>query len=107
MLVALGAFLGRLIGESNDTRLLFIRLIQLQVFHSFDLPRRRLGYSIVIGLICWALPLESDVSLCTSVTAIFSDRLPVLVLDYRSRLGLSKSGIEADLLLLLLFLPNV
>lgn len=53
MLVALGAFLGRLLGKLNDTRLGLAELvIQLQVLHSFDMPRRKdLGYSIVIGLI--------------------------------------------------------
>jgi TgpA N-terminal domain len=53
MLAALGAFFGRLFGELNDTRLALAELlIQLQVFHSFDMPRRKdLGYSIVIGLI--------------------------------------------------------
>ena len=53
MLVAMAAFFGRLVGELNDTRLVLSELlIQLQVLHSFDIPRRRdLGYSIVIGLI--------------------------------------------------------
>lgn len=53
MLIALGAFFGRLFGELNDTRLALAELlIQLQVLHSFDVPRRKdLGYSIVIGLI--------------------------------------------------------
>lgn len=53
MLIALAAFFGRLFGEMNDTRLALARLlIELQVLHSFDLPRRKdLGYSMVIGLI--------------------------------------------------------
>ncbi|HAT15879.1 MAG TPA: transglutaminase, partial [Microcoleaceae bacterium UBA11344] len=53
MLVALFAFFNRLVGELNDTRLVLAQLlIQLQVLHSFDLPRRKdLGYSMVIGLI--------------------------------------------------------
>ena len=39
--------------ELNDTRLVLAELlIQLQVLHSFDLPRRKdLGYSMVIGMI--------------------------------------------------------
>jgi len=41
MLVALGAFLGRLIGELNDTRLLLSELNSTSSFHSFDLPRRK------------------------------------------------------------------
>ncbi|MEL6385245.1 MAG: transglutaminase, partial [Cyanobacteria bacterium J06626_18] len=53
MLMALGIFLARIVGEGGDTRILLAELlIQLQVLHSFDMPRRKdLGYSIVIGLI--------------------------------------------------------
>ncbi|MFM6133516.1 MAG: transglutaminase, partial [Sphaerospermopsis kisseleviana] len=53
MLIALGAFFGRFIGQLNDTRLNLAQLlIELQVLHSYDTPRRKdLGYSIVIGLI--------------------------------------------------------
>jgi hypothetical protein len=53
MLVALGTFLSRMVGEPGDTRILLAELlIHLQVLHSFDLPRRKdLGYSMVIGLI--------------------------------------------------------
>ena len=52
MLIALGAFFGQMVGQLNDTRLALAQLlIQLQVLHSFDMPRRKdLGYSIVIGL---------------------------------------------------------
>ena len=95
MLVALGAFLGRLLGESNDTRLLLSELlIQLQVFHSFDLPRRKdLGYSIVIGLILLgvAATLSQTLAFAPVLLLFLAIALPVLVLDYRSRLGLSKS----------------
>lgn len=113
MLVALGAFLGRLLGELNDTRLLLSELlIQLQVFHSFDLPRRKdLGYSIVIGLILLgvAATLSQTLAFAPVLLLFLAIALPVLVLDYRSRLGLSKSESKtADLLLTpLLFLPDV
>ncbi len=77
-------------------------LIQLQVFHSFDMPRRKdLGYSIVIGLILLgvAATLKANFSICPSAAILFSDchaqalrcfaiALPTLVLEYRSRLGL-------------------
>ena len=46
MLVAMAAFFGKLLGQLNDTRLVLAEfLIQIQVFHSFDVPRRKdLGY---------------------------------------------------------------
>jgi hypothetical protein len=51
MLIVLAAFFNNLLGSLNDTRLVLAELlIQLQVLHSFDLPRRKnLGYSMVIG----------------------------------------------------------
>ncbi|PSP19672.1 MAG: transglutaminase, partial [Cyanobacteria bacterium QS_8_64_29] len=53
MVLALAAFFGQLLGSLNDMRLVLARLlVQLQVLHSFDLPRRQdLGYSMAIGLI--------------------------------------------------------
>jgi transglutaminase-like putative cysteine protease len=95
MLVALGAFLGRLVGELNDTRLILAELlIQLQVLHSFDLPRRKdLGYSMVIGLILLGVAgtLSQTLAFAPVLLLFLAIALPVLVLDYRSRLGLSKS----------------
>jgi transglutaminase-like putative cysteine protease len=92
MLVALGAFFGRLVGELNDTRLnLAELLIQLQVLHSFDTPRRKdLGYSIVIGLILLGVAATlSETMMFAPVLLLFlAISLPTLVLDYRSRLGL-------------------
>ena len=93
MLMALGLFFTRLWGERNDTRLaLATLLIHLQVFHSFDLPRRRdLGYSVVIGLILLgvAATLSQTLSFAPLLLAFFVIALPVLMLDYRSRLGLA------------------
>ncbi len=92
MLIALGAFFGRLVGELNDTRLgLAELLIQLQVLHSFDTPRRKnLGYSIVIGLILLgvAATLSQTLAFAPVLLLFLAIALPTLVLDYRSRLGL-------------------
>ncbi len=92
MLLALGAFFGRLLGELNDTRLLLAELlIQLQVLHSFDMPRRKdLGYSIVIGLILIgvAATLSQTLAFAPVLLLFLAIVLPTLVLDYRSRLGL-------------------
>ncbi|MEA5618873.1 DUF3488 and DUF4129 domain-containing transglutaminase family protein [Cronbergia sp. UHCC 0137] len=92
MLVALGAFFSRFLGELNDTRLnLSELLIQLQVLHSFDTPRRKdLGYSIVIGLILLgvAATLSQTMGFAPVLLLFLAATLPTLVLDYRSRLGL-------------------
>ena len=94
MLVSLGWFFGRLVGELNDTRLVLSELlIQLQVLHSFDLPRRKdLGYSIVIGLILLgvAATLSQTLAFAPVLLLFLAIALPVLILDYRSRLGLSR-----------------
>ncbi|NJO44367.1 MAG: DUF3488 domain-containing protein [Oscillatoriales cyanobacterium RM2_1_1] len=94
MLIALGAFFARLVGELNDTRVaLAILLIHLQVLHSFDLPRRQdLGYSMVIGLILMgvAATLSQTLTFGPLVLVFLAIALPTLVLDYRSRLGLSQ-----------------
>lgn len=92
MLIALANFLGNLIGQTNDTRLILADLlIQLQALHCFDLPRRKdLGYSIVIGLILLgvAANLSQTLTFGPFVIVFLAIALPVLVLDYRSRLGL-------------------
>jgi len=92
MLLILGIFLSRLVSQTQDSRLMLAELlIQLQVLHSFDLPRRKdLGYSVVIGLIL--LGVAATLSQ-TSVFGLFlllflAIALPILILDYRSRLGL-------------------
>jgi transglutaminase-like putative cysteine protease len=104
MLVALAAFFGRLVAERNDTRIALAELlIQLQVFHSFDLPRRKdLGYSMVIGLILIgvAATLSQTLVFAPLLLLFLAIAIPVLILDYRSRLGLisqSFKRIGADL----------
>lgn len=92
MLLAMGAFFRNLIGQLNDTRLILAELlIQLQVLHSFDLPRRKdLGYSMVIGLILLGVAgtLSQTLAFAPLLLVFLAIALPVLVLDYQSRLGL-------------------
>ncbi|MBE9028171.1 DUF3488 domain-containing protein [filamentous cyanobacterium LEGE 11480] len=95
MTVALILFFRDLLfgGELNDTRVALAELlVQVQILHSFDLPRRKdLGYSMIIGLIL------TSVACTLSQTMIFglwlllflAIALPVLIMDYRSRLGLT------------------
>ena len=92
MLVALAAFFVGLRAELNDTRLVLAELlVQLQVLHSFDLPRRKdLGYSMIIGLILLgvASTLSQTMVFGLLLLLFLAIALPVLVLDYRSRLQL-------------------
>lgn len=92
MLVVLGAMLARLLSNAGDTRLLLAELlIQLQVLHTFDLPRRKdLGYSAVIGLILIAVAATISETMTFGIFLVLfvAIALPVLLLDYRSRLGL-------------------
>ncbi|MFB2837713.1 transglutaminaseTgpA domain-containing protein [Floridanema evergladense] len=92
MLLALASFLLNLRDSLNDTRLILAELlIQLQVLHSFDLPRRKdLGYSMVIGLILLgvAATLSQTMAFAPLLLCFLAIALPVLVLDYRARLGL-------------------
>lgn len=92
MLVALAVFLSRLLAQPGDTRILLAELlIQLQVFHSFDIPRRKdLGYSMIIGLILLgvAATVSQTLAFGPLLLLFLAVALPVLVLDYRSRLGL-------------------
>jgi transglutaminase-like putative cysteine protease len=98
MLVGLGAFFGRFLGDWNDTRLSLAQLlIQLQVLHSFDTPRRKdLGYSIVIGLILLgvAATLSQTMGFAPVLLLFLGVALPTLVSDYRSRLGLKSTKTE-------------
>lgn len=93
MLLALVSFFGRLLGELNDTRVVLAGLlIQLQVLHSFDLPRRKdLGYSMAIGLILLGVAgtLSQTMAFAPMLLLFLALALPTLVLDYRSRLGLA------------------
>jgi transglutaminase-like putative cysteine protease len=98
MLVALALFFVALRQQLNDTRLILAELlIQLQVLHSFHMPRRQdLGYSMVIGLILIGVASTlSQTMLFGAILLLFlAIALPVLVLDYRSRLNLSVSKIR-------------
>ena len=93
MLVSMGVFFQNLLSNPNDTRLALSELlIQVQVLHSFDLPRRKdLGYSMVIGLILLGVAgtLSQTLAFAPIVLVFLAIALPVLVLDYQSRLGLS------------------
>ncbi len=92
MLIAMAAFLRNIVANLNDTRLVLAELlVQLQVLHSFDLPRRKdLGYSMVIGLILLgvAATLSQTLAFAPWLVLFLALALPILVLDYRSRLGL-------------------
>ena len=98
MIVMLVVFLDKIIAQAEDTKLLLAGLlIQLQVLHSFDLPRRKdLGYSMVIGLILIGVAgtLSQTTIFGVWLLAFLAIALPVLVLDYRSRLGLSKQSLK-------------
>ncbi len=78
--------------ETNDLRLVLVDLmVQIQVLHSFDLPRRKdLGYSMMIGLILLgvASTLSQTMAFGGMLLIFLAIALPVLMLDYRSRLGL-------------------
>ncbi|MEA5470597.1 DUF3488 and DUF4129 domain-containing transglutaminase family protein [Spirulina sp. 06S082] len=91
MLGTLVYFFGNLLNNLNDTRLVLAELlIQLQVLHSFDLPRRKdLGYSMIIGLILLGVAgtLSETLAFAPFPVLFLTIALPVLVLDYRSRLG--------------------
>ncbi len=96
MLLALGLFFMRLWAEPGDTRILLAELlIHLQVLHSFDLPRRKdLGYSVTIGLILIgvAATISQTLTFAPLLLVFLAIALPVLVLDYRSRINLLKQG---------------
>ncbi len=92
MLAALGSFFSSLIASPGDTRLaLAALLIELQVVHSFDLPRRKdLGYSMVIALVLIGVAgtLSQTLEFGLGLFAFTLVAIPALMLDYRSRLGL-------------------
>ena len=93
MLLAMGSFFQNLLGNLNDTRLVLAELlIQVQVLHSFDLPRRKdLGYSMVIGLILLGVAgtLSQTLAFAPLLLVFLAIALPVLILDYQSRIGIS------------------
>ncbi|PSB03687.1 transglutaminase TgpA family protein [Merismopedia glauca] len=95
MIAAMAAFFKNLIGNLNDTRLVLAELlVQLQVLHSFDLPRRKdLGYSMTIGLILLGVAgtVSQTMAFAPLLLVFLAIALPTLILDYRSRLGLAIS----------------
>jgi protein-glutamine gamma-glutamyltransferase len=98
MLVVLGLFLSRLLSNPGDSRLVLAELlIQLQVLHTFDLPRRKdLGYSAVIGLILMAVAGTISETMAFGGFLVFflAIALVTLLLDYRSRLGLQSLNLR-------------
>ena len=92
MIAVLFSFLIRLTQNLNDSRLVLAELlVQIQVLHSFDLPRRKdLGYSMVIGLILLGVAgtISQTVAFAPWLLLFLILAIPTLVLDYRSRLGL-------------------
>ena len=100
MIAMLVVFLRDLVRNTDETRLLLARLlIQLQVLHSFDLPRRKdLGYSIVIGLILMALAatLSQTMVFALWLIAFLLLGIPILLLDHRSRLGVPTKSFQPE-----------
>jgi transglutaminase-like putative cysteine protease len=92
MLGAMGYFVAHLVGSLNDTRLVLAELlVQMQVIHTFDLPRRKdLGYSMTIGLILISVAgtLSQTLTFAPLLLLFLTIAIPVLWLDYRSRLNL-------------------
>ena len=100
MIAMLVIFLNDIARQTEETRLLLARLlIQLQVLHSFDLPRRKdLGYSIVIGLILMALAatLSQTMVFALWLIAFLVVGIPTLLLDHRSRLGVQTLSFKPE-----------
>lgn len=96
MLMAMAAFFARLIEAPGDTRIVLAELlVQLQVLHSFDLPRRKdLGYSMMIGLILLgvAATISQTLAFAPLLLLFLVVAIPVLGLDYQSRLGFGSSS---------------
>ncbi len=92
MLAALAYFFQHLLGSLNDTRLVLASLlVQIQAIHTFDMPKRKdLGYSMLIGLILVAVAatISQTMTFAPMLLLFLAIALPVLWLDYRSRLGL-------------------
>jgi transglutaminase-like putative cysteine protease len=93
MVGALGYFVWHLVGSINDTRLVLAELlIQMQTIHTWDLPRRKdLGYSMTIGLISIGVAgtLSQTLAFAPLLLLFLAIAIPVLFLDYRSRLQLT------------------
>ncbi len=93
MIATLVIFLGNLLESIFDNRLVLAEfLVQIQIIHSFDLPRRKdLGYSMVIGLILIGVAgtLSQTFAFAPWLILFLLLAIPTMVLDYRSRIGLS------------------
>ena len=104
MLLSLVLFFDQLLRQRQDTRLaLAYLLIQLQVFHSFDLPRRKdLGYSMMIGLILIgvAATLSQTLAFAPFLAVFLMIAIPALMLDYRSKLGLAPQSVGKSIVTL-------
>ncbi len=85
-------FLNKLVVSLGDSRLALAELlVQLQVLHSFDLPRRKdLGYSMMIGLVLLGVAgtISQTLIFAVALLVFLCVALPTLILDYRSRLGI-------------------
>jgi protein-glutamine gamma-glutamyltransferase len=92
MIGALGYFFAHLVGSMNDTRIVLAELlVQMQTIHTFDLPRRKdLGYSMTIGLILIGVAgtVSQTLGFAPLLLLFLTIAIPVLFLDYRSRLQL-------------------
>jgi protein-glutamine gamma-glutamyltransferase len=100
LLVALFYFFQNLLGSLNDTRMVLAELlVQVQAIHTFDMPRRKdLGYSIIIGviLISVAATISQTMVFAPLLLIFLALALPVMVLDYRSRLKLPVLEIQRE-----------
>jgi transglutaminase-like putative cysteine protease len=100
LLVALFYFFQNLLGNLNDTRMVLAELlVQVQAIHTFDMPRRKdLGYSIIIGviLISVAATIGQTMAFAPMLLIFLAIALPVMVLDYRSRLKLPVLEIQPE-----------
>jgi transglutaminase-like putative cysteine protease len=98
LLFALFTFFHHLLGSLNDTRMVLAELlVQVQTIHTFDMPRRKdLGYSIVIGviLVSVAATIGQTMAFAPMLLLFLCLALPVLVLDYRSRLGMAPMALR-------------
>jgi protein-glutamine gamma-glutamyltransferase len=92
MIITLVIFLGNLLESLYDNRLVLAEfLVQLQVLHSFDLPRRKdLGYSMIIGLILIGVSatLSQTLAFAPWLLLFLFIAIPTMILDYRSRMNL-------------------
>ncbi|MDX1977840.1 MAG: transglutaminaseTgpA domain-containing protein [Pseudanabaenaceae cyanobacterium bins.68] len=100
MIVMLVVFLNDLVRQIDDTKLLLAKLlIQLQVLHSFDLPRRKdLGYSMVIALILVGVAgtLSQTMVFGIWLALFLAIALPVLIHDHYARLGITVRQIKLE-----------